>query len=163
MDITYPFTEEDSRAAYEAHGFNCGPNALAFALQFPLLEVLGRIPGFEEKRFTSPTMMKAGLANLGRNWTEHPFPRMVAGMFADKPSLVRIQLDGPWCAEGANPRWAYRETHWIVAWKPRQIFDVNGGIMTFESWCDEIVPALLANNKRANGKWFPTHIWRVEP
>ena len=36
MNLTYPFTESDSQRAFDEWGANCGPNALAFALQIPL-------------------------------------------------------------------------------------------------------------------------------
>lgn len=166
--LTYTFTEADSQRAYEEWGANCGPNALAFALQVPLESVRGAIPDFEAKRYTNPTMMKAALANLDRTFSPYGFPRLVAGMFTTVPSLTRIQWCGPWTTEGANPKWAYRQTHWIATWResqesPPMVFDVNGGISEFYSWKDEIVPELTASVPRANGDWFPTHVWRVMP
>ncbi len=162
--VGYPFSEADSKDAFDLWGANCGPNSLAFALQRPIGEIRGAIPGFEDKGFCSPTMMKAGLKNLGRSYFDYPFPRVVAAMFAPCLSLVRIQWTGPWTKEGANPKWAYRQTHWIVAWldgEKRMVFDCNGGIRTVESWEKEIVPVLTACYPRADGDWFPTHIWRI--
>jgi hypothetical protein len=180
--IDYPFTAAEMSAAAEEWGANCGPAALAFALQTSLARVRGHIPGFEEKRYTSPTMMAAALDSLGAEWKPYSFPRMVAGMFAPTPSLVRVQFTGPWTAEGANPRWAYRHTHWIAAWRQAglavvadhdygeaclanvgrcMVFDCNGGIQTFESWKETTVPVLTAEIPRADGGWHPTHVWRV--
>lgn len=170
--FSYPFSQEDSEIAYKEWGANCGPNALAFALQIPLADVRGKIPDFEARRYTSPTMMKSGIANLGRKFEVMPlvatdgesnamFPR-------DGISLVRVQWTGPWTAPDANPKWAYRQTHWIATYRligllPSEytVFDVNGGIRSFNSWCKEIAPALAASIKRADGKWFPTHVWRI--
>lgn len=164
--IDYPFSEADALSAYDEWGANCGPNALAFALRVPLESVRYAIPDFDAKRYTSPTMMAQGIAAMGRTFTPYAFPRVVAAMFSPAPvlSLVRIQWTGPWTAEGANPKWAYRQTHWVTAWKELEvptIFDVNGGVMDFEVWKAEVVPALTAQTKRADGGWFPTHVWRV--
>lgn len=162
--MNYPFTEEEFRQAAVEWGCNCGPSALAFFLQTKLEAVRGAIPDFEAKRFTSPTMMKAALRNMGKQFTEYSFPRVVAAMFGDKPALVRIQFCGPWTEPGANPRWAYRHTHWIVAWKDGRtptIFDCNGGLQTFTKWKTDILPLLIGSISRSNGEWFPTHIWRL--
>lgn len=56
--IDYPFTEEELEAAADEWGCNCGPSALAFALQKPLEEVRYAIPDFEQKGYTSPTMIR---------------------------------------------------------------------------------------------------------
>lgn len=161
--VDYPFTEEEARAAYDEWNCNCGPTALAFALQCPLENVRHAIPGFAEKHYTSPTMMRQALQNLSV-----PFESMPAGqglVFWDDFSLVRIQWTGPWTAPGANPKWAYRQTHWICTWRDANgpgLFDVNGGIMGLERWKTEIVPLLTATYLRADGGWFPTHIWRLK-
>lgn len=62
--LTYPFTEADAQRAYDEWGANCGPNALAFALQIPLEEVRDVIPQFDERRYTSPTMMRQAVEHL---------------------------------------------------------------------------------------------------
>ena len=53
----YTFTQADSQRAFDEWGANCGPNALAFALQTSLDAVKGQIPEFEKRRYTSPSMM----------------------------------------------------------------------------------------------------------
>lgn len=167
--MQYPFTEADSQRAYDAWGANCGPNALAFACGLHIDKVRGVIPGFEEKRYTSPTMMKQALANLGRTFTTAHTGIAVglANMFASETALVRIQWSGPWTAPGANAKWAYRQTHWICTFHGQLpdgacVFDVNGGARSFASWQREIVPLLTSNISRADGGWFPTHIWRIQ-
>lgn len=165
--ITYPFTEADAKAAHDEWGCNCGPTALSFALQWPLADVRYMIPGFEQKRYTSPTMMRSALdlisqriSCVGRPSVEAMFDQHE---YRGRLALVRIQWTGPWTAPGANPRWAYRHTHWITTWTERSvplIFDCNGGIRGIDSWESEIVP-LLTDYERADGGWFPTHIWRL--
>ncbi len=114
-------------------------------------------------------MMKAGLASLGHTVTAYSGPDglpNVGTMFGRKPSLVRIQWSGPWTAPGANAKWAYRQTHWIATYfvegQAAMVFDCNGGIRGFTSWQQEIVPALTAMYPRADGGWFPTHVWRLD-
>lgn len=173
MSYTYPFTEVDMYRAAEEWGCNCGPAALAFALQIPLSKVRGVIPGFEDKGHTTPTMMKAALQKVGQQFSEAPADQHQP-MFNERIALVRIQFTGPWTAPGANPRWAYRHTHWIATWHHTpvrgspdvyspawgMVFDCNGGIDIFSSWQTTILPKLTANIKRADGGYFPTHIWR---
>lgn len=162
--LTYSFTEADSQEAYDEWGANCGPNSLAFALQKPLSEIRGSIPDFDKRRYTSPTMMKQALVNLSVPWVEVK-PVSKDTMFQWLPCLVRIQWCGPWTDEGANPKWAYRQTHWITTYMVERqgpmVFDCNGGIRGFKSWQDEIVPPLTAMYPRANGEWFPTHVWKI--
>ncbi len=164
MIYDYPFTEEEAKAAYDEWQCNCGPAALAFALGMKLDAVRGAIPDFDKKHYTSPSMMKAALANLGGRFDSAVCPSP-AGMFVDTVSLVRLQWSGPWTAPGANPKWAYRHTHWIATWTTpyNTVFDVNGGIMAFHRWEKEIVPLIVATIPRADGGYFPTHIWRLNP
>lgn len=165
---TYTFTEDDSRRAFDEWGCNCGPTALAFALQASLDYVRPLIPGFDQKRYTSPSMMKAALEAANAYWTPAHRPSVEA-MFDQhdiqgRLALVRVQWTGPWTQPGANPKWAYWHTHWITTWTERGVpllFDVNGGMRGIDSWEGEIVPVLTAQTPRADGGWFPTHIWRL--
>lgn len=179
MRYNYTYTEQDFDKAYSEWGANCGPGALAFALQVGIDQVRGMIPDFEDKRFTSPTMMKKALS--GR---EVEFINLLGNgaarseVFGDLVALTRIQWTGPWTKEGSNPRWAYRYTHWIATWKladdadlagigelkagTDMVFDVNGGIRTFESWKVEIATILSAMHARAGGGFFPTHCYRLK-
>ena len=173
MQMIYPFTEEEMNKASESWNCNCGPSALAFALQVPLESVRHSIPGFAEKGYTSPTMMKAALVNLrgGVNPYVTASPA-IDNMFRDVPALVRVQWTGPWTKPGANPKWAYRQTHWICCWlsdvfesdrqRHRLVFDCNGGIASFDDWQSNIVPIILKECvPRNDGGWLPTHIWRL--
>jgi hypothetical protein len=164
-NMNYPFTEEDAQRAYDEWGCNCGPTALAFALQIPLDAVRSLIPDFEERRYTSPTMMRMALENAGVLFTKCRIDR--SSMFQWEPCLVRIQWAGPWTDKGANPKWAYRQTHWIATYMVQRqaamVFDVNGGVRGFQSWEKEIVPVLTDSVPRANGEWWPTDVWKLEP
>lgn len=60
--LVMPFTQDEFYAAYEEWGCNCGPSALAFILQQPLDYIRDKIPDFEKKKFTSPTMMRQAIA-----------------------------------------------------------------------------------------------------
>lgn len=162
--LAYPFSAEDVQKASEEWGCNCGPTALAFACQMPLQRARETIPGFERKFYTSPTMMKAALASLGREYESISKPVLADVFDSERVSLVRVQWCGPWTKEGSNPRWAYHATHWIAAWErgsQRYVFDGNCGTTQFERWHNEIVPQLTALHKRADGRWFATHVWRL--
>ena len=162
MTMIYPFTQDDSFHAYETWGANCGPNALAFALQVPLDTVRPHIPDFDAKRYTSPSMMRAALASLGREFDAIPKPA-IGAMLQERPALVRIQWGGPWIINGKPQRWAARQTHWICCWWDvlSWVFDVNGGIQTFVDWEDKIVPPLAASVPRCDGTWTPANVWRL--
>lgn len=173
MTVTYPFNEADARAAHDEWGCNCGPAALAFALQLKLDAVRPAIPDFAERRYTSPTMMAAALENLGRRFTAIRNPHGGrkpevghANMFAGPVSLVRIQWTGPWTADGKTTKWAARQTHWIVCWTNGPdmwlVFDINGGVQRFWNWKRDIVPLIVAGVPRADGGWFPANVWRLE-
>jgi hypothetical protein len=161
--LTYPFTEQDMERAADEWGCNCGPASLAFALQKPLEYVRGKIPGFAERGYTSPTMMKQALEALRQPWRTVPADK--GAMFQWLPCLVRLQWCGPWTQPGANPKWAYRQTHWIATYmvecQAAMVFDCNSGILGFQRWRDEIVPLITSSYKRASGEWFPTHIWQI--
>lgn len=166
---TYTFSEQDAQEAHGEWDCNCGPTALAFALQTSLQHVRPLLRGFDQKRYTNPTMMKGALEAVNRKFINVRPPDRER-MFDEHPmkgrmSLVRIQWAGPWTAPGASPRWAYRQTHWITTWTERGVpllFDCNGGIRGIVTWEDEIVPVLTGEIDRADGDWFPTHIWKLE-
>lgn len=170
---TYTFTEDEARVAHEEWGCNCGPTALAFALQTTLPAVRYAIKDFDERRYTSPSMMRMALAELGHNFTALPAGPKNAGvnnaeafirMFAGPMTLVRIQWTGPWIVDGVPQRWAARQTHWIATWAERGVpivFDCNGGVQGFGKWEQEIVPLITAEVKRADGGWYAANIWRL--
>ncbi len=158
------FTQEDAEKAHEIWGCNCGPAALAAARRLTLDEVRPLIPGFEGKRFTSPTMMAEALRSLGVRWIDlRGDEKSLAPDCFPIEGLVRIQWGGPWTAPGANARWAYTYTHWIATASPAPgrhfVFDVNGGPKTYADWLSDIMPLLLP--ARGDGRWWPTHLWNT--
>ncbi len=172
MKLDYPFTEDDAREANKLWGCNCGPSALAFALQISLAESHALIPGFDAKKYVNPSMMSNAISRAGRTFTPVTNPRdkgpnemTFSGMYSETPALVRIQWTGPWTIEGSNPKWAYRQTHWVCTWLNSPaccIFDINGGAREHIEWERVIVPMIVESIPRADGGWFPTHIWRIQ-
>jgi hypothetical protein len=179
-EIGLPFTQNECEAAYAEWRCNCGPAALAAVLGLPLHRVRPAVEaaGFGRSRpYLSPTMMAAALRNLGARWADRrPGAFDVGGLAFPRRGLARIQWEGPWTADGANPRWAYRHTHWVASWKPKcadaltamfrelapVLFDVNGGLMELDRWEDEIVPLITRSIPRADGDWHVTHSWEIE-
>lgn len=169
------FTLQDVERAQVEWGCNCGPAALAAVLGMTLDEVRPHLGDFEAKRYTNPTLMLDIVKRLRpmrfRWWTvragEGVFPS-----FFPTFGLARIQWTGPWTEPGSNPRWAYRQTHWIGtnARKPDNIgiFDVNamnsGGWIGFRDWRETLVPWLLNECvPRADGGLFITHCVEIQP
>lgn len=181
MPMSSPFSQEDFLAANREWGANCGPAALAFALNVPINSVRGAIPRFESVKYTSPSMMKSALNHLGVAFDRvmhagHECPTPTDVCDSEHIALVRVLWCGPWDQPGMNPRWAYQYTHWIAAWcewrgdampltsrPPRHgmVFDCNGGVRTFPDWQQTIVPILTGSIRRATGDWRPTHVWRL--
>lgn len=168
--MKYPFTQDEAATAFDAWGCNCGPAALAFALQVTLDDVRPHIPHFDERRYTSPTMMRAALAALGRTVIECRAPQS-RDMFHELPALVRVQWTGPW-TEPVPRKWAARYTHWIVCWRLQPpvtagtsfwVFDVNRGICSSDEWMAVVVKRLTQHITNADGGWYPVNIWRLEP
>lgn len=170
---TYTFTEDELRAAADAWGCNCGPSALAFALQIGLDEVRAALPDFEARGYVNPTMMREALARLGRRIEIVRSPSGgrnrnrgfgIDTMFAGPMSLVRIQWTGPWTKDGKTARWAASKTHWVACWDDegaRMVFDCNSGMTSFEWWESNTVNAITATVPRADGDWLPTNVWRL--
>lgn len=158
------FDQDDAQAAWEEWHCNCGPSALAAVLGLTLDEVRPLLGDFENKRYMSPTMMQSAIERAGRKVAKYELGLWKEPCVRIHRCLVRIQWTGPWTAPGANPRWAYRQTHWIAAFyvdDRLQIFDVNGGMLYFEDWEKTIVPLLVAMYPKADGGYRPTHIWRA--
>jgi hypothetical protein len=161
--MIYTFSQAEAEHAYRTWNANCGPNALAFALQMPLEAVRRHIPRFEERHYTSPSMMKAALASLCRSYISVKKPT-ASDMFDRPPALVRVQWGGPWIVNGKPQRWAARQTHWVCAWEEEGrylVFDVNGGMQLLEDWRDKIVPLLTSEVPRCDGTWYPANVWRL--
>jgi hypothetical protein len=159
------FDAADVARAAEAWGCNCGPAALAAIAGKTLDEVRSHIPGFEEKHYTNPTMMKEALASLGLEWSSGRQER-----FANY-GLCRVQWSGPWLAERVPVKARYRKTHWIASrWAgwTFEVFDVNaissGGWITEQGWKEVLVPWIVRQCvPGGDGRWHLTHVWEVRP
>ncbi len=170
-----PFTEAQALKAGDEWGFNCGPAAVAVALNLSLLEVrpLFAAVGFEERGFTNPTMIHAVLKAMRGS----PLMR-TAILFRYEPDpfphhgIVRVQFDGPWTQKGVPPQAAYEHTHYVATQMSqlgsRFVFDLNAygwndhgptGWVSYERWCEKILP--LITPKRGNGGWWITHSYEL--
>lgn len=172
------FTADELDAAADAWGCNCGPGSVAAICGLTLDEVRPRFSGhgFDAKRYTNPTMMYGVLNAIGRPWQRVPTSQL-GGAAGHMPSwgLCRIQWHGPWTDSSANPRWAYRHTHWIGSAKRKSdgsigIFDVNAmrattagdGWTTLADWERHIRPHITDGIPRATGGWHVTHAIEVQ-
>jgi len=161
------FTAEGAERAFEEWGCNCGPGAIAAALDLTLEEVRPMMCDFEHKHYTNPTLMWDILNEAGVTWSLVKPPAAWP-----QYGLARIQWEGPWTAPGVPPRVAYRQTHWVAAqWSEERktfaIFDINamysGGWIAEQYWVGALVPWILESCvPRANGRWHLTHVVEIE-
>jgi hypothetical protein len=160
--VTTRFTHADANRAYDEWGCNCGPGALAAVLDITLDQARPLIPGFDAKRYTSPSMMNAALRAFGRSW------RKIGAQWPEY-GLARIQWEGPWTEPGVPMVARYRHTHWVGAQRGRAdigIFDINcmnngTGWVSLSDWAGYVAPWLSALTKHATGKWHLTHAIEV--
>jgi hypothetical protein len=170
---TCQFSQDDLLRANADWGCNCGPAALAFAVERSLDDVRTAVmdAGFAEKRRTTPTLMQRSLEHLRvRTFAIKPPVRTNEGgldvetLFNPVVAIVRVQWTGAWTKRGAPVRVLYQHTHWIATWSERGVplvFDVNGGVQSMHEWESQTVPAILEQHKGSDGGWFPTHVWRI--
>lgn len=167
------FGIDEVQQAHAAWRFNCGPAALCAILGMTPDELRPHLLDFEQRGYTSPTLMAGVLCGL-----KVPFRRLyecqhqVAGrpLSGEFPQsgLVRVQWGGPWTKPGVPIRVRYRHTHWVamrrnISW---HVFDINaigvGGWLPSREWSKELVPWLIREAvPRADGSWWPTHCWDV--
>ncbi len=156
------FTRDDAQRSHDAWGCNCGPAALAAAMNMTLDEIRPHMGAFEKRGYTNVTNMREAIASAGgriaqdyrRNW-----PPIGIG-------LVRIQWGGPWIINGKTARWAATATHWVATVRTREsflyVFDINSGLRIVDQWESETVPRIVASIKRADGTWNISHSWGIE-
>lgn len=170
------FGVDEANRAGDEWGFNCGPGALCGILNKTPDEIRPHLCDFESKGYTSPTMMRNILNRMGvpyrRLWQAEAGvlrDNMPMALFPDF-GLVRIQWDGPWCDAGVPIPARYRATHWIgysrVGDNVERVFDVNaicvGGWIDFSEWATKLAPWIVENCvPRGNGRWWPTHCWKL--
>lgn len=164
-------TAEESEVAYREWGANCGPNALAFILGIPVDETRQLFPD-PFPGFVNPTQMGEAIkkyAVAGKCDLAVQTERIdsVDKMFGLVPAVVRIQWGGPWCGHTVPKKAAYRYTHYVGTFMPGSqtscfVYDVNGGgAMNAYDWEKIVVPKIIQTMPRADGEWWPTHIWRI--
>jgi hypothetical protein len=159
-------TAEQAQTAWEQWHCNCGPGALAAALDLSLDAVHPHLRGFDEKHYTNPSMMKAALKSLAVN-----FDWQVRKGHAYLPplqGLARVQWAGPWTKPGVPAAAAYRHTHWVASRNiGQEIFDINciqfnHGWVSFNEWQTKVVPWLLKQvEPKATGDWWFTHLVEI--
>lgn len=154
------FNEADAMGASAAWGCNCGPAALAFVMGLTLDEVRPHMGPFEQRGYTNVTNMRESLRSVGGS-----IDRVYEGWPPTGLGLIRIQWGGPWIIDGNPARWAARATHWVASQRTGgshlYVFDINGGRRTYDSWLHDVVPAIIASIKRADGTWSISHSWGI--
>ena len=172
------FTVEEARRASDEWGANCGPGALAGVLGLSLDAVRPHLRGFDQKRYTNPSMMRGALRSIGaqHDWRVVDLGADGIGWKWPVYGLARIQWCGPWNKPGVPIAASYRHTHWIgvrtgeqdrrTGERPVEILDINcicvGGWVSLDEWSTNVVPWLLKQcEPKATGDWYATHVIEV--
>jgi hypothetical protein len=128
------FTLTDSEGAFDSWGANCGPHALAAALNLSLGEVKRAvIESF--KGWMNPTQMANALRHFGIEFAAEKNLRTQKL----RNGIGYIQWDGKWVKSSFRQD-RYKHTHWIVS-RNGWVFDpdsVKFGWYTEEAWRKEI-------------------------
>jgi hypothetical protein len=177
FQVGVKFNEQDAHFANLEWGANCGPGALAAILDKTLADIRPIVEqvDFHSRGYMNVTMMRKAIELAGAKITlPHVCSKLQPAACFAWHGLVRLQWTGPWIITDASgkqkaARWAATATHWVASWKfdsgPNQqhyIFDINGGVMRYDEWVSQVVPAITASIKRADGGWYPTHSWEIE-
>jgi hypothetical protein len=169
------FTLTDLERAHAEWGCNCGPATLAAVCDLTLDEARVFV-GAGFSGWMNLTQMLNALRSTGRDFSVDRGGRNRPDW--PRYGIARIQFEGPWTAPGANPRWAYRHTHWVgvrtlsdqvaaSGARDTQIWDINafnelrGGWLDEPTWTGSTVPFLTSDIKRATGGWHITHAIEV--
>ena len=167
------FGASEMRAAFEAHGANCGPGAIAALTGVTPCDVLGVMPDFARRRITTEGMLCRAVAALGGRAAPVAPDAMCLG-------ALRIAWEGPWWQAG-TPASLLSRTHWIAVARPAplapricargvapgdRVFDFNaigvGGWISGAEWRADLVPWLLARAvPGATGRWIALDAYAV--
>ena len=143
-------------------GANCGPCALAALTNRPVADIRAEVEIAQGGRFLG--YMNAGhLTDVLRRMGFSPWRRDVRTrgevVWPRTRGLVVLQIDGPWCEPGVNPRARFRYTHTVAS--------AEGGVMIYdcnadkwrrrENWEREIMAFLVKDQKRATG-WYTSSV-----
>lgn len=161
MNPTLSITKEETDAAHAEWGCNCGPSALAAALDLKLDQVRPHLLDFEQRGYMSAAMMRGALARLG--FSARP---VRDGRYYD--GLALVQWSGPWLKPGVHWAERLRRTHWVAMrqhdhWQ--WVFDVNNddfGWVPLHYWTMVTAPRIIREAvKGGDGKWEWTHSWQT--
>lgn len=140
------FTADDSDAAYDQWGANCGPHSIAAACGETLVAMRTALPDF--RGFMSPTEINRALLVLCKNANFKS--RLKTKTLCN--GINRIQWEGKWLNPGVPPRVAYFHTHYVAH---------------FDGWvlCTAQVPWLWLSieewNRLTTDPWHITHHWEM--
>lgn len=166
------------KAASEAWGFNSGIAALCAITQCTPEQIRPHLGDFEQRRYTSPLIVKEALEALCYPVFEIYRAKDNASQAPGNPKypahgVVRIQWAGPWTEPNAPKDKRRERTHWIATRQPTfpdepfDVFDINmvkqGGWTPWSIWVRKVAPWILKYVEGSNGDWWPTHSWEVLP
>lgn len=152
-----PYAPPDVDKQHELWGANCGPTALAALLGKTVAEIRPLVQPF--KGFMHAGDLVTALGRAGKQTRRHDEPRGSKAL--PQHGLAVLQIDGPWCEPGVNPKARFRYTHTIACWHGVMVYDGNmDKWRRRENWERETMAFLVQDQKRATG-WYTSTIIEV--
>lgn len=150
-------------------GANCGPSALAAILGRTVASLRETIATVQCGAFKG--YMHAGhlcdvLRACGREVRRRDFRDGKQIRWPRERGLVVVQIDGPWCEPGVNPKARFRYTHTVAVEQAlgsiRMVYDGNARMWLQEiAWEYEIMRLLIRDQPRATG-WYTSTVIEVK-
>jgi hypothetical protein len=165
------FTGRDIEASYRAWKCTCGPVALAVVFDLTLDEVRPLV-GADYRGWMNPTQMEQAILRAGGQFSERDRSRLYRPTGPNQygcpimalHGITRIQFAGPWTAPMADPREAYRFTHWVASVPVGDGYsmacDNNYGFMNLGEFFRNM-KELSSQVPRGSGEWWPTHVYEI--
>ena len=162
--IPLAFDAADQQRAWDRHGSNCGPGAIA-GLAGLTPETVVTFLGERFRRIggTTEYMLADALEHFAIPWRD-------SGLDWPDYGLVRIQWDGPWLWD-PRPFHRLRHSHWVGSCREGDavhVFDINaisrGGWLSLDEWSARLVPWLLERAEpQATGTWWINDAYDLWP
>lgn len=148
---------DESAAAADEWGANCGPHSIAATLGLTLEQVRPHIPNF--RGWMNPTQVGQTLKSLGRGYS------LAKGMKTKVlcDGINRIQWEGPWLKPGVPPAAAYQHTHWVAHFSDSA--SAGGWLLCTAvcSWAWVHVEEWKKHNAHRGDAWHVTHHYTITP
>lgn len=151
------YSPPDVDQQYELWGANCGPTAIAALLGKPVADIRPLVEPF--KGYMNAGDLVAALGRAGVRTRRRDEARGSKAL--PQHGLAVLQIDGPWCEPGVNPRARFRYTHTIASRNGIWIYDGNARAWLDRSpWEAYVMKEIVDDTRRATG-WYTSTVIEV--